>query len=52
MSELVVTSQGQLERNAKAFDCHDRHGANNRAYRDVDQRDFGAIQRSDVVDHE
>jgi hypothetical protein len=30
--ELIIAAKGELHGNAEALDCHDRDGANKRAY--------------------
>ena len=51
MAELVVTSERQLERNAKSLDRHDRNGPNGRADGKVDEGVFLAIARGNPVNH-
>lgn len=48
--ELIVASEGELERDAKAFDGHDGNGACQRADGHVDQWRLGAVCGADFVD--
>jgi hypothetical protein len=50
--ELVVARKGQLQRNAKRLDGHDRDGPDGRADAQVDEWVLLAVDGADLVDHE
>lgn len=52
MSELVVSSQSELEGNTKGLDSHDGDGAHAGADRDVDHGVGQTVHWGDFVDHE
>jgi hypothetical protein len=51
MAELVVASKGELERNTKSFDRHDRNGSNSRADGKVNESVLLAISGGNSVNH-
>ena len=52
MGELVVSSKGQLEGNAKGLDGHDRDRADGRADAQIDERVLLAVSGRHLVDHD
>lgn len=52
MSELVVSSEGELEGNAEAINSHDGNRPDQGTYRDVHDRSRFSIARRNVVDHD
>lgn len=52
MGELIVAPEGELQRNAKRLDGHDRDGADSGADRDVYQRVLLSVHGRDAVDHD
>jgi len=52
VGELVVPSEGEFDRNAEAFDRHDRNGANHGADGDVNDGICTSIPGNDGENHE
>ena len=50
--ELVVPSKCEFDRDPKAFDRHNRHGANQRTDRDINDRVCASVARDDSENHE
>ena len=52
MRELVVTTKGKLQGNAKSLDGHDGDGADGGTDRDKDEGILCAVNRRNSVDHD
>lgn len=52
MGELIVAAEGELQRNAKRLDGHDRNRADGGADRDVYKRVLLSVHGGDSVDHD
>ncbi len=52
MRELVISSEGELKRNAKCLDRHDGDRTDSRANRYIDQRVALAVGGRNFVDHD
>ena len=52
MRQLVIAADCEFDGNAKAFDRHDRHGANKGAYGNVYKRVGTTVFRDNRIDHD